>query len=195
MSGPFPTKKISNLTAADIPLSGDEELEVVQIGNSRRVRVRDFVLPTDSIVTVSDMHGSLPGSRHLVDSAQIKIVDGGAGGTLQFQLAGSIVEYTDLQTLIPAAGTSDNVVIDDLVGFVDVDTAAGDINITGIVALFDGQKLWISNIGVNILALQSLNGGSSPENQFRMNSDLSLLQNMTVQIRYSQAIGKWLVAI
>lgn len=73
MSGPFPTKKISALTIAATPLAGNELLEIVQEGNSRHILSRDFVLPTDSLVTFTGMFGSLSGSRQLVSSATIQV--------------------------------------------------------------------------------------------------------------------------
>lgn len=196
MAGLIPTKTVDQLTQYAEPLlNGSEELEIWVVNLSRKISARLFVLPSDSLVTVSDMHGSLPGSRHLVDSTTVTIVDGGAGGTLSFQVTGSLADYVGLQTVTPVGpGTVDNQVINDLVGYVDFDTAAGATDLTGIVPLFDGQRLVLSNTGANFLTLKALTG-STAANQFRINGDLTLLQYMSVALRYSSSIGKWLVMV
>lgn len=86
----LPTKKISALAPATTPLTGFEEFECVQTGNSRKVIARDFVLPTDSILTVSGMGGSLPGSRQLTQGIGILFVDGGPGSTLEINATGAV---------------------------------------------------------------------------------------------------------
>lgn len=82
----FPTKKITALAPAVTPLTGFEEFECVQLGNSRKVISRNFVLPTDSLMTLSAMGGSLPGSRQLISSPTAAVVDGGPGGTVQIDV-------------------------------------------------------------------------------------------------------------
>lgn len=91
----FPTKKISALAPATTPLTGFEEFECVQTGNSRKVISRDFVLPTDSILTVSGMGGSLPGSRQLTPGIGIAFVDGGPGSTLSINATGAVAGPAD----------------------------------------------------------------------------------------------------
>lgn len=86
--GLLPTKKISALPSATTPLTGDEQLECVQLGNSRKIQTRDLVLPSDSLVTVSGMGGALPGSRSLSSGPGITFTDGGPGGTLQISTTG-----------------------------------------------------------------------------------------------------------
>lgn len=83
----IPTKKIPQLTAYGAPLAGSEMLEIAVLGTSRRITSRDFVLPIDSVITIAGMAGTLPGSRQLVSSATVLVVDGGAGGTVQLEAA------------------------------------------------------------------------------------------------------------
>lgn len=88
----FPTKKITALSPVVLPLTGFEEFECVQLGNSRKATSRAFVLPTDSLLTMSAMGGSLPGSRRLVSSATVQVNDGGPAGdvTLDVLLTGAL---------------------------------------------------------------------------------------------------------
>lgn len=106
----IPTKKIPQLTAYGFPLAGSEMLEISVIGTSRRITSRDFVLPIDSLVTVADQSAVLPGSRHIVSSATVQVNDGGAGGTLSFDMLGT--------GALPGNPTA-------LVGLVAVNGAAG----------------------------------------------------------------------
>jgi hypothetical protein len=77
----FPTKKISALAPA-VALTGFEEFECVQAGNSVKATARQFVLPIDSLVTLTGMGGSLPGSRQLVSSPTIQVTDNGPASTV-----------------------------------------------------------------------------------------------------------------
>jgi hypothetical protein len=86
---PIPTKKIPQLTAYGSVLQGPEMLEIWAVNTSRRVTARDFVLPSDSLITLTGMGGSLPGSRQLVSSATIEVVDNGAGNTVQLEALGT----------------------------------------------------------------------------------------------------------
>jgi hypothetical protein len=90
MAGPIPTKKIPQLTAYGAPLNGDELLEIWSVNTSRRIRTRDFVLPVDSVITVTSMAGLLPGSRRLTQGIGIALVDGGGGGDLEINATGAV---------------------------------------------------------------------------------------------------------
>jgi hypothetical protein len=74
----------------------------------------------------------------------------------------------------------------------DVDTTGGNLDITGIASFVDGQKIYLTNTGANLLQLLSLNGGSSAQYQFRLPSDFALVQNQTITLMYSEGIQKWL---
>lgn len=101
---------------------------------------------------------------------------------------------TALQTEAPVAGTYDDFALDNGVGFLDIDTAAGDVFITGFEVdnVLDGQIVVVTNTGANLLTLPALNGGSGVENQFRFPFDLSYSANDGGAVRYSAAIGKWI---
>lgn len=86
----LPTKKISALAPITPPLTGDEELECVQLGNSRKATTRAFVLPSDSLLTFSAMGGFLPGSRQVTAGIGIALVDGGPGTTLEINATGAV---------------------------------------------------------------------------------------------------------
>lgn len=194
MAGPIPTKKIPELTAYGAPLNGAELLEVWSVNTSRRVPARDFVLPSDSVITVGGMGGALPGSRQLAGSSTINLVDNGAGNTLVLEVAGASAAALPggLTPLAPAAGLLNNYVLAVGTGFLDIDTTAGAVDLTGVVpSLPDGQILIVSNTGSNLLQLMSQNINSNPTNRFRLAFDITLTQNASMTVRYSAAIGRW----
>lgn len=190
----FPTKKITALAPAVTPLTGTEELECVQIGSSKKVTTRDFVLPTDSLVTLSGMGGSIPGSRQLISSPSVTLVDGGPGGTCYFETAGSSSIPVGVQGILPPAGTINNFALGVGVGFLEVDTANGTVSITGIqmAPVVDGTFLRISNVGPNTLNLLSMNAGSAVGTRFRFSDDMAFLQYGGITVRYSNALGFWI---
>lgn len=75
----------------------------------------------------------------------------------------------------------------------DIDTTAGNVNITGFVPQRHNQTLYISNIGANPLTINALAGGSSAANQVRAVGDYVLSQYGTLAIRYSAGVSKWLI--
>ena len=77
--------------------------------------------------------------------------------------------------------------------FLDIDTSAGAVNITGFVAQRNGQKLYISNVGSNLLQILALNAGSAAANQLRAPTDMGLITNQSASMVWSSEIGKWLM--
>lgn len=184
--------KITQLTAASLPLSGDEALEGVQTGGSVQLPARAFVLPTDSLVTISAMGGSIPGSRQLVSSPTAIIVDGGPGGEVSIMVTDAQTLPLGLQTEALPAGTTNDLALDPSTGFLDIDTTAGNVTLTGMIAEFDGQIVVVSNsAGGNLLTLASLTG-SAADNQYRLPIDVTLTSNDGIAFRYSDAIGVWI---
>lgn len=187
----LPTKKIPQLTAGHA-LTGAERLEAVQDGISVQLEARDFVLPTDALLTMAGMGGSLPGSRQLVSSLSVIVNDGGPGGTVSLQAVSAVGAPTALQTFVAAAGNNNNVAITaDNIGFFDVNTAAGAADITGFSPRFDGEILTITNIGANLLRLMALSGASGGPNQIRLPANIALVTNSSYTLRYSSSVGKW----
>jgi hypothetical protein len=93
----------------------------------------------------------------------------------------------------PSAGThADNTLSGPSDYFVDVDTTAGAITLNGFVKQRDGQRITISNTGANALVIGF--GAGTAANQIRANgASVTLLQNDSLTIQYSTAIGKWVV--
>lgn len=188
-----PTRKITALTPATDPLSGDEELECVQLGNSRKFQTRDLVLPTDSLITMSGMGGFLPGSRQLVSSPTINVSDGGPGGQVSLSTVfdgGAL----GLQTTATALGNNNNLIIGPApvyIGFLDLNTAAGAADLTGLVAQFDGQIVTISNLGAALLRLMAQSASSAAANRFRLSANIGIVQNGSYTLRYSSALQRW----
>lgn len=187
----LPTKKISQLPVGSLPLSGNELMEISQVGVSNRITTRSFVLPTDSLITLSGMGGSLPGSRQLVSSPTVQVSDGGPGGQVSLVALGGLAAFTGLQQFVAAAGNNNDVPLDPFIGFLDVDTTAGVAAITGIVATSDGQILTISNTGANLLTLPSGDVLSDPANRFRFSSTIGIVPNGSYTVRYCVALGLW----
>lgn len=187
----LPTKKIPQLTAGHA-LTGAEQIEAVQDGISVQLEARDFVLPTDSLVTMSGMAGAIPGSRQLVSSPTVQVNDGGNGGQVSLTAISAIGAPTGLQVLVAAAGNNNNVALtNSTIGFLDVDTAAGAADITGIVAPFDGYIVTITNVGANLLRLMPENINSAASTRFRLPANIALVQNSSYTLRYCLALLRW----
>lgn len=95
--------------------------------------------------------------------------------------------------IAPAAGTLDNL---DLPGAsdyaLDIDTSAGPLDITGFVAQRNGQTLYITCTGPNLLQLMTQNAGSLADNRLRLPFDLAFVQNQTLTIKYFAGLDRWL---
>lgn len=93
-------------------------------------------------------------------------------------------------TSAPSAGTHADNALAGLSDYIlDVDTTAGAITLNGFVAQVDGQKVVLSNVGANPLAIGALAGTAA--NQVRMSSAITLLQNDSITIQYCLSITKW----
>jgi hypothetical protein len=147
----LPTKKITALSPFTPPLTGDEEFECVQLGNSRKVTSRAFVLPTDSILTFSAMGGSLPGSRQVTEGIGIAFVDGGPGSTLSINATGAVAgpaNPTALVGLAPVNGAAVTYLRSDAAPALDQGIApvwTGVHQFTRAGA-FSTPSVWLSNV-------------------------------------------------
>lgn len=106
MAFPFPTKKITQLPLYVSPLTGGEALEMVQGGVSVQVPSRAFPLATDSLITVTGMGGSLPGSRQILQGIGIAFVDTGPGGTLSINATGAVAGPANPTSLVGLAAVN-----------------------------------------------------------------------------------------
>jgi len=98
-----------------------------------------------------------------------------------------------LSTSAPSAGThSDNVLPGPSDYFLDVNTAAGAITLDSFVAQRDGQRLYVSATGANVLNVGGRTGGTVANN-VRASSAVTVVQNDTVTLQYSNAIGRWVI--
>lgn len=99
----IPTKKIPQLTAYGVPLAGPEMLEISTTGVSRRITTRDFVLPIDSVLTVTPL-GVVPNnSRQLTLGIGLTAVDGGPGGTYELNATGAVAGPANPTALVGLA--------------------------------------------------------------------------------------------
>jgi hypothetical protein len=182
------TEKITQMSLAAAPLTGNEIWEGVQGGVTKSLRT-DFFPPIGASYLTTSSIGALVGSRRLVAGSNVTLTDNGAGNTLAIS-AGVPVPFFALLT--PASGTFDNVMIPGIDDYIlDIDTAAGDVQYTGFVAQRDGQRLSFTNVGPNLLEFLALVGSTSV-NQIRLPSDIATVQNQTFTIQYSTGAGKWL---
>lgn len=95
---------------------------------------------------------------------------------------------------VATGGTVNNLAITNMqVGFIEF-TPASDLILTGMVPLFDGQRVILSNRhATNIMDISAFGGTSSAGNQFSLPSGgLTLLQNMSATFRASTSLGKWI---
>lgn len=72
------------------------------------------------------------------------------------------------------------------------DASDGDADITGFVSAADGQTIIILNTGTDLIQLISLSGDSSAGNQLLIPTDMAIVTNQNVVLRYSLGAGKWL---
>lgn len=116
---------------------------------------------------------------------------GGGGGT-----TGYLGTYV---TTAPTAGVHNDFAIAGFgagVGRADIDTTAGDVELTGLAAGTDGQLLNVRNIGANNLILDPLNAGSAGANQFQLPGQLYVAPQYEAILLcyYGGAINKWCMA-
>lgn len=79
-------------------------------------------------------------------------------------------------------------------GRLDLNTAAGVANVTGLLAGSDGQMILVRNIGVNNVTLNNQNAGSLAANQFVYVNDLVLPQFASaLLVYYGGAINMWVI--
>lgn len=79
-------------------------------------------------------------------------------------------------------------------GRIDVNTAAGACNFTGLVAATtDGQSVSIRNAGANNLTLNNLNAGSTAANRFSGVGDTVLLPGESIILVYDLTLALWMI--
>lgn len=99
-----------------------------------------------------------------------------------------------LATLSPTAGTYHDVVLPGVGDYaLDIDTTDGNVDYGGFVAQRNGQKLFISNTGPNLVQILANSGGDAADNRVRAPSDLAIVQNQTLTIQYFTALSRWLL--
>lgn len=97
-------------------------------------------------------------------------------------------------TLAPAAGQIDDLVLPGASDYaLDIDTSLGNVDISGLVAQRNGQTLYISNTGANLLGFLANNAGSAAANRIRAATDLAAVQNQTLTIRWFSGLDRWLI--
>lgn len=99
-----------------------------------------------------------------------------------------------LTASVAMSGAQNNVVLPGASDYaLDIDTTAGNCNISGFIAQRNGQKLYLSNTGANLLQLLALNGGSAADNRIRAATDLAVVQNQTLTIQWFSGLDKWIL--
>ena len=102
-----------------------------------------------------------------------------------------IASPTGVQTVTPAAGTTNNFVIADGVGLVNFDTTAGDAVISGLVPQFEGQIIVARNAGPNLLTFPANAGGSSAPNRWQVPTDLAMVAGQSQSFKNFLAASPW----
>lgn len=94
----------------------------------------------------------------------------------------------------PVAGVINDLVLPGASDFaLDIDTAAGNVDITGFVAQRNGQTLYLSNTGPNLLQVLANNGGSAAINQVRAATDLGVVEDQTLTLKWFSGLNRWLI--
>ncbi len=115
--------------------------------------------------------------------------DVATGGWTTYAVAPALA--TDATTMVIASGTVNNLAVPAGVRFIDLNPTTGNTTLTGIIPDVDGTVLTISNVHASNLVTLAALTGSTAGNQFRFPADLTILQNDSISIKYSQTIGKW----
>lgn len=93
----------------------------------------------------------------------------------------------------PTAGQHDNYVLPGASDYaIDINTAAGEVDISGFVAQRDGQTLYLSCTGSNIFQALASSTSSSAANRIRAATNLAILQDSTLTIKYFSGVSRWL---
>lgn len=100
----IPTKKISQLTAYNQALQGNELFELEVVNLSRNVPARAFVLPSDALITHQNMSGALPGSRMLAAGVGIALTD--VAGTIRVDSTGAVAGPANPTALVGLAAVN-----------------------------------------------------------------------------------------
>jgi hypothetical protein len=99
-----------------------------------------------------------------------------------------------LTASVALSGAQNNVVLPGASDYaLDIDTTAGNCDISGFVAQRNGQTLYVSNTGANLLQFLALSGLSAADNQIRAATDLALVQNQTLTLKWFSGLDKWLL--
>lgn len=94
----------------------------------------------------------------------------------------------------PPAGTINDLVLPGASDFaLDIDTTAGPVDITGFVARRNGQKIFLSNVGPDLLQVLANNAGSAAANRVRAATDLALVQDQTLTLQWFAGLDRWLL--
>jgi hypothetical protein len=108
--------------------------------------------------------------------------------------AGLLNTASGLQTRVLAAGITSDLVLNAGTGFLDLNPSTGPATLSGIVPQFDGQFLTITNVNAsNAVTLPAFSGSSAAGHQFRFPDSIILLQYLSVTLRASFAVGKWVL--
>lgn len=99
----IPTKKIPQLTEYGVSLAGTEMMEISVTGTSRRITTRDFVLPIDSILTVTPFPVVGSNARQLTLGIGLVAVDSGPGGTFELNATGAVAGPANPTALVGLA--------------------------------------------------------------------------------------------
>ncbi len=75
----------------------------------------------------------------------------------------------------------------------DIDTTVGNCDISGFIAQRNGQKLYLSNTGANLLQVLAASGLSDPENRIRAATDLALVTDQTLTLQWFSGIERWIL--
>ncbi len=97
---------------------------------------------------------------------------------------------TGLVTSTLGSGTTNDLVLADGTGFVDITANVAGSDLTGFDGGANGQLIVVTNVSANALTLKALTG-SAAGNQLRLAADLTLLQYGGQSFRYSSTLAVW----
>lgn len=190
----FPPLTETPKTAGGVPPSGADMTGILYMISAYCAMLQAGQMPMFSSVVAAAIGGYVAGAK-LSKATGIGTWTNVTTGNVTNPDTGGAGWYSSTTLQVaenPGAGTFNDVVLPGASDyFLDYNTSAGDVILTGFVAQRDGQRLTVSAIGANNVKLSALTG-SVAANQLRLNSTVTLNPNASLTFQYSTAAAVWI---
>ena len=192
----FAPLNMTDLAAGGIPPKGRDMNGILKMLTQYAILVQAGQLPAFSTDAAAEWTGYAVGARVASTTTPGRVWE----NLLDANVNDPDTDATGWRSLdpltasVPLSGAQNNVVLPGASDFaLDIDTTAGACDISGFVAQRNGQIIYVSNVGANLLQILALSGLSTADNQIRAATDLALVQNQTLTLQWFSGLDKWLL--